>query len=273
MKMLESAAGQLLSSLTIVVTRPSDQAAELCGCLERAGAKVIAYPTIEISRSKNDKAFQSFLDRLDEKDLLIFNSPNAVIHGVPLIHAGRAIPSHVRIGAIGSSTAQALEKQGCQVHLCPSSSFDSEAFLDIEEMRNVRGKKVVILRAQHGRTLLGDTLAARGAEVEYLQVYERSPIRREQAALLHQRLLEKVDLVTVSSMDSYSNLIASVNPEVLANLQRATFICGNRRIAQKVMAKGMTSVVAARDPTNFAMLRAMLDWARNGGRNLSRRRP
>jgi uroporphyrinogen-III synthase len=61
------------------------------------------------------------------------------------------------------------------------AAFDSESVLALPAFQApaVAGRRVLILRGDGGRDLLGDTLRARGAEVEYLTCYHRNgPTRR-----------------------------------------------------------------------------------------------
>ena len=58
--------------------------------------------------------------------------------------------------------------------LIASEPYNSEALLAAASLRQVAGKRILILRGQEGRNLLGDELARRGAQVDYCEVYRRA---------------------------------------------------------------------------------------------------
>jgi uroporphyrinogen-III synthase len=53
---------------------------------------------------------------------------------------------------------------------CPAQAFTSEALLALPELRQLPGRRILILRGEGGREHLRETLRARGAEVDYLEV-------------------------------------------------------------------------------------------------------
>ncbi len=86
--------------------------------------------------------------------------------------------------------------------IAPTERFDSEALLALPELQNVSGWRVAILRGDGGRELLGDTLKARGAQVEYVTCYQRSKPHLDIGALLAAR----PDAITVSSSEALGYL-------------------------------------------------------------------
>lgn len=159
-----------LSGVGVLVTRPAAQAEGLCHLIEAAGGRAIRFPAIEIQPAGDAQALRG---RLAEPwDLLVFVSRNAVEHAQALFPGGR-LPHGPRLAAVGRATAEALSRAGRPAGLVPAGRFDSESLLALPELADVRGWRVLILRGEGGRALLGETLAVRGAEVAYAEVYRR----------------------------------------------------------------------------------------------------
>jgi uroporphyrinogen-III synthase len=74
---------------------------------------------------------------------------------------------------VGQGSAQALRALGFDHILVPHERFDSEGLLALPELQAVAGWRVMIFRGDGGRALLGDTLKARGATVDYVTCYQR----------------------------------------------------------------------------------------------------
>ncbi len=91
-----------------------------------------------------------------------------------LQQAGLRFPEQPHYFAIGRSTALALHTvTGIDVRY-PLDRETSEVLLQLPELQNVQGKQALILRGNGGREVLAETLAARGAEVEFCECYQRS---------------------------------------------------------------------------------------------------
>ena len=67
-----------LAGKTVVVTRAREQAGPFIDALEQAGARVIAFPTIEITMPKGLKAVDRALDTIKEYNYIVFTSVNGV---------------------------------------------------------------------------------------------------------------------------------------------------------------------------------------------------
>jgi uroporphyrinogen-III synthase len=173
-----------LSGLNIVVTRPREQAAQLIQCIEQAGGKVVLFPLLVISPAPDTQALHAVIARLHEFNLAIFISPNAVRYGMEAICAKCALPAHLKIATVGQGSAKALRDRGVKEVIAPQDRFDSETLLALPALQNVRGWHIVIFRGNGGRALLGDTLRARGATVEYAECYQRTKPQQDSTALL-----------------------------------------------------------------------------------------
>ena len=167
-----------LAGRGILVTRPAHQAEGLCALIEAAGGRALRFPVLEIRPAADVAAVQAGLGRLAESDLAVFVSANAVNCTLDTL-APRPWPADVRIAAVGAATARALEDRGLHVTHCPETGFTSEALLALPALRDMSGRRVLILRGDGGREQLRETLTARGAQVDYLEVYQRAQAQTE----------------------------------------------------------------------------------------------
>ena len=81
-----------LAGIDILVTRPTHQAGELADKIRIAGGNPVLFPVLEILDIPNLHPLLDLIGRLDEFDIAIFISPNAVVKAMSLI-SGRCPPS------------------------------------------------------------------------------------------------------------------------------------------------------------------------------------
>jgi uroporphyrinogen-III synthase len=250
-----------LTGFGIAVTRAQHQAEWLSRKIEEAGGHAIRLPMLEIREPQNSSRLDVLLDRLQEFDIAIFVSANAVQYGVARIRARGAAFTHLKLAAIGRKTGTALRACGHSVDICPPQEYTSEALLELDAMRLVQGHRIVIFRGEEGRELLAQTLQARGAVVEYAEVYRRvmSPINS--TALRRNLDRGLVDLITMTSAEGLRNLVDLGGTELKSRLCQIPLLVGSQRLLQVAHNLGFTNVLAARDPSDEAMFGAILQWA------------
>ncbi|AOV15668.1 uroporphyrinogen III synthase [Acidihalobacter aeolianus] len=251
-----------LSGLGVVITRPSHQADELCARIEAAGGRAIRYPVLEILDPVDRSPLLELIDRLDEFDLAIFISPNAVHKVLNLVKARRSWPDSVEIAAIGAKSARAIEQYGLSVAIRPGRRFDSEALLEVESMRDMRGRKVVIFRGDGGREVLGDTLRERGAKVVYANAYRRGKPSSDSGALLYHWSRGEVGVIMITSTEGLHNLLDMVGKLGQMWLRKTPLIVGSERIAATARELGhQLPIIVADDPSDEAMYDTLAAWA------------
>ena len=204
-----------LHGLRVLVTRPADQAGPLCRLVIEAGGEALRLPTLDIRDPDPREAarLNAVIDGLDDYDLAVFISVNAVTRGMECIHARRAWPVTVKIATVGASSARALARFGLAVNLVPAHQFNSEALLALEELQDMRGRRVVIFRGNGGRDVLRDVLIARGAAVDYIEVYRRACPRIDPDDIAHLWQPGALDIITVTSNESLQNLHDMAGPQ------------------------------------------------------------
>lgn len=242
-----------LSSLNIVVTRPREQAASLAQRIAALGGNAIIFPLLEIEPVSDPRPLAELAARLSDFDLAIFISPNAVRYGMAAISA---VPAGVRVATIGKGSAQALHDAGVQHVIAPSDGSDSEALLALPQLQNVRGWQVVIFRGDGGRELLGDTLKARGARVEYLTCYHRSKPQLE-----FKRLLSPLpDAITLSSSEALGYLWDGLDKSARAQLSSVPLLVPHTRIASKAQQQGWQKIILT-EAGDDGVMSSLLAWS------------
>ncbi len=249
-----------LGGIGVLVTRPAHQADALCELIEQAHGRPIRLAAIEIKPIANPYPAKTILSQ--PCDVMIFVSANAVDHAFPLLPD--ALPADMAIGAVGRATAQQLTVSGLDPTLVPDAQFDSEGLLALPELQSLRGKRVVIVRGHSGRPLLGDTLAERGAEVDYAEVYTRTLPRRDTRNLI-KGWTRMVDIVTATSTEILDNLFVMLG-DTGAQLLRATpLIVVSERAAAHAKQLGCRRIHLADSALNASLLEATCELAREAG--------
>lgn len=231
-----------LAGRGIVVTRPREQAARLAALLEAAGATALVFPAIEIADAADPAPARRIIGRLAEFDLAAFVSPTAVSRAFRLIGAW---PAALRAAAVGSGSARELAHHGVRQVIVPEAGADSEALLATPEMAQVRGKRVVVFRGEGGRELLGETLKARGAVVEYAEVYRRVRPDTDVAPLLEAWGRHAVHAVTITSAAALRNLLELLGEGGAQRLRATPLFAGHERIAAEARRLAVREVMVA----------------------------
>lgn len=202
-----SASTQPLAGRHFWVTRPVAQSLELRQALENLGASVLALPLLEIVPVSLAGKSKQYLMDLDRYDLVFFVSSNAASIGLDAIgNYWPQYPPHIRNFAVGPGTAQVVRSYGLEVFF-PNERMTSEALLALPQLSDIEGCKALIVRGVGGREILAAGLQARGASVDYAELYERRRPHYE-PGWLQQCLQQQTDGVIISSSEALENLHA-----------------------------------------------------------------
>jgi len=246
-----------LDGAGVLVTRPAHQADALCALIEARGGRAIRFPALEIREPRDPATAAALLGAADTFDVLLFVSANAVEYAMP------GLPARPRgvIGAVGEATARALQAHGLEPTILPAGRSDSEGLLSAPALEDVRGRRVLIVRGEGGRPLLGDQLAARGAEVRYAEVYRRA-LPALDAGPLVARWRDEVQVVVVTSREVLDNLVALIGPTGLERLRETALVVVSERLASHARTLGIGRVYVAAGASDEALVRAACAAAR-----------
>lgn len=250
-----------LAGLRVVITRPPHQSTDLQHQLEQAGARPLLFPLLAIDQPADPAIAQQALRHLLEFDLLIFISPNAVRHSLALLPDG--LPNNLTLACVGRGTARALQEQaGRAPDLMPQQGHDSDALLALPALQEaqIRDKSVLIARGEGGREKLATSLRARGAQVEYAEVYRRVKPANDPETLLGPLRRGEIDIISLSSSEALANLLEFGQSE-RETLQRTPLVVFHQRIADAARQRGFTGpILVCEQPGDQGLLDTLRHW-------------
>ena len=246
-----------LAGKHIAITRPVEQAKILADLITNAGGTPILFPLIEITPLNDYTLFDKALSQIGHYDLAIFISSNAVQNGMPRL-VKKGVPSRLKFAAIGPITAKELSDFGVKNVLAPKDRFDSEALLELPEMQNMQGKKVMIFRGIGGREVLAESLKQQDASVTFAECYQRTNPQKNCDLLIQLYAEKKLHGIVVTSSEAMRHLTdLAENEEWLKN---TPIFVNHARVAEQPLTLGLQTHVAETggDEAMFESLSATL---------------
>jgi len=215
----------------IMLTRPAQQAGTLSAYIQAAGGTVFLFPTLEIHTVELAPQDQEKLENINQYDIIIFISPNAVEHGLKHLQASAPLSRHIQLATIGKGSSQALSTLlGRQPDICPNENFNSEGLLALDALQNVSDKRILIIRGNGGREHLKQTLQQRGASVDYLSAYQRIKPATDSTNLVQYLQNKQIAVIVITSAESLKNLVELTPAEVAVTLLGLPLLLINKRL-------------------------------------------
>jgi len=247
----------------VVVTRARAQAGELSAELEKLGAEVLEFPTIEVRPPDDFGPLDEAIRDLDSFDWLVFTSANGVEafverlerHGLDL----RAVPRDAKVAAIGPATAERVRETGLRVVVVPRE-FRAEALIEELAGDELAGKRVLIPRARVAREILPDKLREAGAEVVVPPAYESVPSSEGKDELARRLEVGEVDCVTFTASSTVENFVGAFGEGEARRLLSGTRVaCIGPITADTARGRGIRVDVEAREYTIPGLVEAVAD--------------
>jgi uroporphyrinogen III methyltransferase/synthase len=243
--------------MKVLITRPRSQADSFAEALANAGFEPIFFPVIEIRPFEENVALDRAIEKLGCYDWIVFTSVNGVDaffehlpsprlwHPSPL---GRGDGGEgVRVAAIGPKTAAALEARGVMPDFVPEE-YVAEAILP--GLGDLRGRWVLLPRAEIARKTLPDAISAAGGVAHEIAVYQTVPAEPDPDGLA--AIKSGVDAVTFTSPSTVENFVDilrrhGLNPLILPGNPKIACIGPiTQKVAEEV---GFTDVLVAKEYT------------------------
>lgn len=239
-----------LNGKKVLVTRPDNQSDQLTKMIEQAGGEAISFPVIAIEFIA---ASQWWQDSILQQDWLIFVSRNAVESFISAIQ--QPLPDQIKLAAVGQATADSLQQHQLNVDLTPEQSVGSEGLLASPLLQNVQGQAITIVRGKGGRELLADTLRQRGANIHYIEVYERViPSKTDEQC----QQAAQADLLIATSVASVDNLVSLLSNSTI-NITTRPLVVLSERIRQHALTLGFNDVSVTSDASDLALMQCLME--------------
>ena len=192
----------------VLVTRAAAQAKPLVERLRALNAQVVQLPTIEVRPSEREPIDEAIRQlKAGRYDIVGLTSVNGVQHLWDAMRRcgmdARAL-ANVRVAAIGSETARALEQRGISPDIVPAE-FTSAALAELLTQQPLAGKRVLLARAAQAGRILSESLRDAGAQVDDVPCYDVVTPPADKQALAE--LQRGVDVVTLTSPSTARGLV------------------------------------------------------------------
>ena len=250
-----------LRGIRVLVTRPLQQQREFNNLLQSHGAVPTSLPCLEIEFHAESSLTQ--LQQIESGQTIIFTSSNAVL----AVHEVCPFPwpqTEITVLAIGPATARQLAILGQPVNVNPNPPYNSEALLELAELKKDQLNKVSIITGQGGRSFLAEKLANRTYQLEIISVYKRRKPHVTQNTLDAIFLKSGVDIVTITSNEALQNLVEFGGNAHRKQLLSLPLVVNSQRGAR--LAKDLcfqSHVLVAEEAGNSGQLAALKLWNRS----------
>jgi uroporphyrinogen-III synthase len=250
-----------LQGRRVLVTRPAQQSRTLSDALGRLGAVTVAVPTIEIIGPRAGGPLDAALRRLADYDWVVVTSVNGVRACVARARAlrvplGRSV--RPRWAAVGPATAAELRRADIRVAQMPARYLTSAIG---RELRAVRGRRILLPRADAASPTLASVLRARGAVVDEVVAYRtRIGPKRNRDRLRRALAGGRVDTIVLTSASTVHGLMRLLGRRSRARHPAApvAFVCIGPVTAAALEEYGMTATAVATEHTTRGIIDALV---------------
>lgn len=246
---------QPLAGIGVLVTRAKAQAGSLQTQISALGGAVWELPVIATADPLDWAPLDDALTHLDRYGWLVVTSANGAQQVARrLQHLGIATP-RVRIAAVGSATAQALEQARLQVDLLPST-FRGASLAEALAGHLRPGERILFARADIADPAPANKLRALGYAVDDLVAYRTVLQAPDATAVLQALAAGRIQYVTLTSSSTVGGVVNALGGRApLAHVRVAVI---GPETAAAAVAAGLTVHVQAAQATIASLVQALV---------------
>jgi len=238
-----------------LVTRTPPEGALLAARLRQLGFDAFNWSPIGLAGPPEPHQTAARLRGLLPTDRVIITSPEGIRQAVSLVGAEAFGSSQIVVPGRGS--ARQAKEMGLSGIVFPDRGGNSEAMLELPELREVKGMRVLILAAEGGRRLLEESLGLRGARVDRLHVYQR--LKMPLPPDLEQRVVHAPRLSTlISSGGALEAAHKQMSTKAWQRVSDGWVLVPSERVADMARALGCQQTVNAGGADDQAMIACLV---------------
>ncbi len=252
---------QPLRGKRILVLRAREQAAALISQIEALGGEAYPFPVITIADPADWAPLDEALAHLERYAWLVITSPNGAERFATRL-AGRPL-SGLRVAAVGTATAEALEARGIHVDLLPRQ-FRGKALPEAMAPLLRPGDRVLLARGDLADPALYEGLTGLGTVVDDTIAYRTLPYGDDPTELKALLADGAIHYVAFTAGSTVRNLLAILGgPASLAGVRIA---CIGPETAAVAGQLGLPVHCSAEPYTLDGLLHAIIQDCQQGGR-------
>jgi uroporphyrinogen-III synthase len=261
--------------MRLAVLRPADRLEEAVDAARAMGFEPVAASPLAIEVNDGPAVDELVAElRAGRVDDVVMTSSTAVDSLVIMLRSrgeeAAALLAPCTLVAIGPATAAAMRSAGLAADLLPDE-YTSAGLVSLLSRRGACGRRVALLRSDHGDEVLSVGLEEAGAEVTEIAVYRLVP-RLEDGALLalaEEALAGRIDAFAFTSALTASTFVAAASrlaprEEVIAMLNARAVSAIGPPTRKRLEGMGFRVRVVPERATYEAMLEALSAFASSG---------
>lgn len=244
--------------MNVLVVRPEPECSALVSMLQQQKINAIGAPFLTFSKGRDWLILADKVAKLPADSIVIAVSLRAIDFSTAALKAARQDWRHdLRYFTVGAPSAAYWQQLANVAVQYPSARHDSEGLLELMAAENINGTKVVILRGNGGRALLGDALKQQGAALDYVESYQRHWDANHVLSQAATWQAERIDTLVVTSGEQLE-LLASSMPIADHNwFYRALLVVPSKRIQNQAIALGFNNIICVENPSNQVVFGAV----------------
>lgn len=244
----------------ILITRTKEKAEEMAMKLEELGARCYVFPTIEVIPPEDFSPLDNAIFNLSNYHWLIFTSVNGVIFFRKRLEKlgkdVRALGS-IKVAVIGEKTSEALMDWGIGSDLMPNE-FRAEALVEALAKSHIKGKKILLARAEKAREILPEALKKMGAQIDVVPTY-KTVLPKDKKGEVKNIFREGIDVVTFTSSSTVLHLAELLDGDI-SLLKDVAIACIGPVTKSTAEDLGLKVDIIPSTYTTDALIKAIVDY-------------
>jgi uroporphyrinogen III methyltransferase/synthase len=244
--------------------------------LKKQGFELIEFPTIKIIQSKNCKALDIAIQKINVYNYLLFTSKNSVNFFMQRFAAAGKTNKDlkgIKVCAIGRKTAEEIKKWKIKVGFI-SDEFNAEGLIKkiikkakesrsqgVKGQRNKRfkGLRFLLPRAEKTREILPDKIKKLGAMIDMPVIYKiaKPEVDSKKIREILNQKISVAAFTSASAFDNFTEMIGKKAGEFFKNTVIAVIGPVTARVVRKT---GFRVSIMPRTATIESMANEMIRW-------------